>query len=91
MPQKKKVFFSPVKVKELTIHTTHHKFKKKNKNKTKQNKKSFTLDTGERGSLCPNFPSLWQKTFRNIYNIYKYIYIYYLELFILNSSFSTLY
>ena len=52
MPQKKKVFFSPVKVKELTIHTTHHKFKKKtktkNKNKTKQNKKSFTLDTGER-------------------------------------------
>ena len=80
MPQKKKVFFSPVKVKELTIHTTHHKFKKKtkkkNKNKTKQNKKSFTLDTGERGSLCPNFPSLWQKTFRNIYSIYKYIYIY---------------
>ena len=84
MPQKKKVFFSPVKVKELTIHTTHHKFKKKNKkkkqkqknkNKTKQNKKSFTLDTGERGSLCPNFPSLWQKTFRNIYSIYKYIYI----------------
>ena len=91
MPQKKKVFFSPVKVKELTIHTTHHKFKKKNKNKTKQNKKSFTLDTGERGSLCPNFPSLWQKTFRNIYSIYIYIYIYYLELFILNSSFSTLY
>ena len=38
MPQKKKVFFSPVKVKELTIHTTHHKFKKKNKKKTKQNK-----------------------------------------------------
>ena len=96
MRQKKKVFFFPVKVKELTIHTTHHKLKKKknknkkNKNKTKQNKKSFTLDTGERGSLCPNFPSLWQKTFRNIYSIYKYIYIYYLELFILNSSFSIL-
>ena len=39
MPQKKKVFFSPVKVKELTIHTTHHKFKKKkNKKKTKKKK-----------------------------------------------------
>ena len=42
MRQKKKVFFFPVKVKELTIHTTHHKLKKTKtktkKTKTKQNK-----------------------------------------------------
>ena len=38
MPQKKKrYFFFPVKVKELTIHTTHHKLNNK-KTKTKQNK-----------------------------------------------------
>ena len=34
------------------------------------------FQVGERGSQYPNFPSLSQKTSRNIYNIYKYIYIY---------------
>ena len=39
MPQKKKGIFFPVKVKELTIHTTHHKLKKKNKKKKQKKKK----------------------------------------------------
>ena len=94
MPQKKKVFFSPVKVKELTIHTTHHKFKKKNKKKTKQNKiKNHSRLILEREAHCvlifQVFGRRLLETFTVFINIY--IYIYYLELFILNSSFSTLY
>ena len=101
MPQKKKVFFSPVNVKELTIHTTHHKFKKKpkkktikNKTKTKQNKiKNHSRLILEREAHCvlifQVFGRRLLETFTVLINIY--IYIYYLELFILNSSFSTLY
>ena len=80
MPQKKKVFFSPVKVKELTIHTTHHKFKKKNKKKTKQNKiKNHSRLILEREAHCvlifQVFGRRLLETFTVFINIYIYIYI----------------